>query len=139
MNDSSDGIGVAVIGATNNPDSLDPALRRAGRFDREICLGIPDRNERKLILEVLCRNMKMSEDISLDKVADLTPGYVGADLNALCSHAGIAAVTRFVLLCICNFCIILVGTVKIRLNNQTNFVIEQFRQVRQKLIWGVFL
>uniref|UniRef100_T1HCW5 AAA+ ATPase domain-containing protein n=1 Tax=Rhodnius prolixus TaxID=13249 RepID=T1HCW5_RHOPR len=97
LNDSSDGIGVAVIGATNNPDSLDPALRRAGRFDREICLGIPDRNERKLILEVLCRNMKMSEDISLDKVADLTPGYVGADLNALCSHAGIAAVTRALL------------------------------------------
>lgn len=97
LNETADGGGVAVIGATNNPGSLDPALRRAGRFDREICLGIPDRNERKLILEVLCRNMKMSEDVSLDNVADLTPGYVGADLNALCSQAGIAAVSRILM------------------------------------------
>ncbi|KAK9501208.1 hypothetical protein O3M35_002278 [Rhynocoris fuscipes] len=96
LNDAIDGHGIAVIGATNNPDSLDPALRRAGRFDREICLGIPDRSDRKSILEVLFRSIKVSKDVCLDKVADLTPGFVGADLNALCSQAGIAAVTRII-------------------------------------------
>ncbi|KAJ8250591.1 hypothetical protein COCON_G00225130 [Conger conger] len=78
---------VLVIGATNRPDSLDPALRRAGRFDREICLGIPDEGARLRILETLCRKLRLPEDFDFRLLARLTPGYVGADLMALCREA----------------------------------------------------
>nr|XP_061794545.1 nuclear valosin-containing protein-like [Nerophis lumbriciformis] len=88
---------VLVIGATNRPDSLDPALRRAGRFDREICLGIPDETSRFRILKTLCRNLKMPEDFDYRKLARLTPGYVGADLMALCREAAMHAVNRVLL------------------------------------------
>ncbi|XP_056148445.1 nuclear valosin-containing protein-like isoform X2 [Lampris incognitus] len=85
---------VLVIGATNRPDSLDPALRRAGRFDREICLGIPDEAARLRILKTLCRKLKLSEDFNYQQLARLTPGYVGADLMALCREAAMSAVNR---------------------------------------------
>ncbi|KAM3863406.1 nuclear valosin-containing protein-like [Diretmus argenteus] len=85
---------VLVIGATNRPDSLDPALRRAGRFDREICLGIPDKAARVRILKTLCRKLKLPEDFDYQQLAQLTPGYVGADLMALCREAAMSAVNR---------------------------------------------
>ncbi|KAK7901141.1 hypothetical protein WMY93_017910 [Mugilogobius chulae] len=88
---------ILVIGATNRPDSLDPALRRAGRFDREICLGIPDESARLRILKTLCRKLKLSEDIDYGQLARLTPGYVGADLMALCREAAMCAVNRALL------------------------------------------
>ncbi|KAG7462564.1 hypothetical protein MATL_G00186170 [Megalops atlanticus] len=88
---------VLVIGATNRPDSLDPALRRAGRFDREICLGIPDEGARLRILRTLCRKLKLPEDFDFQRLARLTPGYVGADLMALCREAAMSAVNRVLL------------------------------------------
>ncbi|XP_062864853.1 nuclear valosin-containing protein-like isoform X3 [Trichomycterus rosablanca] len=88
---------VLVIGATNRPDSLDPALRRAGRFDREICLGIPDEGARLRILQTLCRRLKLPAEFDFLKLARLTPGYVGADLMALCREAAMSAVNRVLL------------------------------------------
>lgn len=88
---------VLVIGATNRPDSLDPALRRAGRFDREVCLGIPDEAARLKILKTLCRKLKLPEDFDFGQLARLTPGYVGADLMALCREAAMSAVNRVLL------------------------------------------
>nr|XP_054606577.1 nuclear valosin-containing protein-like isoform X2 [Nothobranchius furzeri] len=88
---------ILVIGATNRPDSLDPALRRAGRFDREICLGIPDEAARLRILRTLCRKLVLPEDFDYQQLARLTPGYVGADLMALCREAAMAAVNRVLL------------------------------------------
>uniref|UniRef100_A0A8C2Y8H7 Nuclear VCP like n=1 Tax=Coturnix japonica TaxID=93934 RepID=A0A8C2Y8H7_COTJA len=85
---------VLVIGATNRPDSLDPALRRAGRFDREICLGIPDEAAREKILQTLCRKLKLPESFDFLHLAHLTPGYVGADLMALCREAAMCTVNR---------------------------------------------
>ncbi|NXK86790.1 NVL protein, partial [Formicarius rufipectus] len=85
---------VLVIGATNRPDSLDPALRRAGRFDREICLGIPDEGAREKILRTLCRKLKLPECFEFGHLARLTPGYVGADLMALCREAAMCTVNR---------------------------------------------
>lgn len=79
-----------VIGATNMPDLLDPALRRPGRFDREILIGIPDRNGRLRILEIHTRGMPLGEDVSLERLADITHGYVGADLEALAREAAMA-------------------------------------------------
>uniref|UniRef100_A0A8B9EXY2 Nuclear VCP like n=1 Tax=Amazona collaria TaxID=241587 RepID=A0A8B9EXY2_9PSIT len=85
---------VLVIGATNRPDSLDPALRRAGRFDREIRLGIPDEAAREKILRTLCRKLKLPESFEFHHLARLTPGYVGADLMALCREAAMCTVNR---------------------------------------------
>ncbi|XP_012921974.1 nuclear valosin-containing protein-like isoform X2 [Heterocephalus glaber] len=85
---------VLVIGATNRPDSLDPALRRAGRFDREICLGIPDEASRERILQTLCRKLRLPETFNFCHLAHLTPGFVGADLMALCREAAVCAVNR---------------------------------------------
>uniref|UniRef100_A0A8V0YQ24 Nuclear VCP-like n=1 Tax=Gallus gallus TaxID=9031 RepID=A0A8V0YQ24_CHICK len=85
---------VLVIGATNRPDSLDPALRRAGRFDREICLGIPDEAAREKILQTLCRKLKLPGSFDFLHLAHLTPGYVGADLMALCREAAMCTVNR---------------------------------------------
>ncbi|XP_007530230.1 nuclear valosin-containing protein-like isoform X2 [Erinaceus europaeus] len=85
---------VLVIGATNRPDSLDPALRRAGRFDREICLGIPDEASRERILQTLCRKLRLPEAFQFRHLAHLTPGFVGADLMALCREAAVCAVSR---------------------------------------------
>ncbi|XP_070805489.1 nuclear valosin-containing protein-like isoform X1 [Pituophis catenifer annectens] len=85
---------VLVIGATNRPDSLDPALRRAGRFDREICLGIPDEAAREKILKTLCRKLRLQEPFDFGHLAHMTPGYVGADLLALCREAAMCTVNR---------------------------------------------
>ncbi|KAI0229314.1 Nuclear valosin-containing protein-like [Lamellibrachia satsuma] len=85
---------VLVIGATNRPDALDPALRRAGRFDREISLGIPDEGARIGILKVLCRDLRLETDFDFEGLAHNTPGYVGADLMALAREAAITAVNR---------------------------------------------
>ncbi len=78
---------VIVIGATNRENSIDPALRRPGRFDREIEIGVPDRNARKEILQIHTRNMPLTEDVNVDELANLTHGYTGADLAALAREA----------------------------------------------------
>ncbi len=85
---------VVVIGATNRPNSLDEALRRPGRFDREIEIGIPDRDGRMEILEIHTKGMPLAEDVDLSRLADRTHGYVGADLSALCKEAAMAALRR---------------------------------------------
>ena len=85
---------VVVIGATNRPDSLDPALRRPGRFDREIEIGVPDSEERKEVLEIHTRNMPLAEDVDLEKIANTTHGCVGADLESLCKEAAMRVVRR---------------------------------------------
>ncbi|MBI1882896.1 MAG: CDC48 family AAA ATPase [Chlamydiae bacterium] len=83
-----------VIGATNMPDLLDPALRRPGRFDREITIGIPDRNGRLKILEIHTRGMPLAEDVSLERIADITHGYVGADVEALAREAAMSCLRQ---------------------------------------------
>ena len=83
---------VIVIAATNRPDSIDSALRRGGRFDREIEIGVPNSEGRKEIMQVHTRNMPMDDDIDLDDIADMTHGYVGADLEALCKEAAMSVI-----------------------------------------------
>ncbi|KIM39323.1 hypothetical protein M413DRAFT_12268 [Hebeloma cylindrosporum] len=85
---------IIVIGATNRPDSLDAALRRAGRFDHEISMGVPDDDARAKILKVLCAKLRLEGDFDFIALAKATPGYVGADLAALTGAAGIIAVKR---------------------------------------------
>ncbi|GAQ84687.1 AAA-type ATPase family protein [Klebsormidium nitens] len=85
---------VIVIGATNRPDSLDPALRRAGRFDREIGLGIPDEEARVRIIKVIAGKLRLQGDFDFKKIAKKTPGFVGADLQALTTEAAAVAVKR---------------------------------------------
>jgi transitional endoplasmic reticulum ATPase len=91
MNDQSR---VMVIGATNMPELLDPALRRSGRFDREIFIGPPNAAGRREILQIRTRNMPLSPDVDLDILSTLTTGFVGADLEILCKEAGMAALRR---------------------------------------------
>lgn len=86
--------GVVMIGATNRPDTLDPALLRPGRFDRQIVVPLPDLDERLPILEVHCRNKKMEPDVDLELVARGTPGMSGADLANLVNEAALHAVRR---------------------------------------------
>ena len=85
---------VVVIGATNRINSIDPALRRPGRFDREIEIGVPDRDGRLEILQIHTRGMPLFEDVDLKKLADVTHGFVGADLEALAKEAAIRALRR---------------------------------------------
>jgi transitional endoplasmic reticulum ATPase len=85
---------VVVIGATNRVNAIDPALRRPGRFDREIEIGIPDRNGRLEILQIHTRGMPLSNDVNLEKLADISHGFVGADLQSLSREAGIRALRR---------------------------------------------
>jgi hypothetical protein len=85
---------VVVLGATNRPDALDGALRRAGRFDREVSLGIPTLDARRAILAVLCRGLRLDGAFDFDAIARATPGYVGADLAALTKEAASSAVGR---------------------------------------------
>ncbi|MFH1520087.1 MAG: CDC48 family AAA ATPase [Candidatus Micrarchaeota archaeon] len=85
---------VIVIGATNRPDSIDQALRRPGRFDREIEIGVPDRNGRREILNIHTRNMPLDKDVGLAEVAAITHGYTGADLSLLTKEAAIKAMRR---------------------------------------------
>lgn len=92
--DKTDNKPVIVMGATNRPDSLDAALRRAGRFDHEISMGVPDEEARSKILQVLCAKLRLDGDFNFTTLAKATPGYVGADLSALTGAAGIIAVKR---------------------------------------------
>jgi ribosome biogenesis ATPase len=85
---------VMVVGATNRPDSLDPALRRAGRFDRELQLSIPNEDARMRILQVLTAKIRLSGSINLNSIARNTPGFVGADLKALTQEAANVAIRR---------------------------------------------
>ncbi len=86
--------GIIVLAATNRPDAIDPALRRPGRFDREIIFPIPDRRARREILAIHTRSMPLSNDVDLDKIADLAHGYVGADIKGLCQVAATNALRR---------------------------------------------
>ncbi|MBI5228916.1 CDC48 family AAA ATPase [Candidatus Micrarchaeota archaeon] len=85
---------VVVMAATNRPNSIDPALRRPGRFDREIEIGVPDKKGRKEILQIHTRGMPMSDDVSLDDLASITHGFVGADLSSLTKEAAMKALRR---------------------------------------------
>ncbi|CAL9727725.1 ribosome biogenesis ATPase Rix7p [Monosporozyma unispora] len=92
--ENTNGKPVIVLGATNRPDSLDPALRRAGRFDREICLNVPNEISRLHILKKMSSYLKIDGEIDFGKLAKLTPGFVGADLKALSTAAGTCAIKR---------------------------------------------
>tara|TARA_Y100000310_G_scaffold345673_1_gene468099 strand:+ start:3197 stop:5578 length:2382 start_codon:yes stop_codon:yes gene_type:complete len=85
---------VVVIGATNRPNSLDPALRRPGRFDREITIGVPNKDGRLKILKIHTRNMPITKEVNLDEIASKTHGFVGADLEALCKEAAMIVIRR---------------------------------------------
>jgi transitional endoplasmic reticulum ATPase len=85
---------VLLIGATNQPNSLDPAMRRPGRFDREIALRVPDLHGRMEILRIHCKDAALAPDIDFARLAQLTPGFVGADLEALCREAAMIALRR---------------------------------------------
>src|SRR5207247_11311762 len=85
---------VAGTGATNRPNAREPAARRPGRFDREIEIGVPDRDGRREILQIHTRGMPLSKDVDLKELAGLTHGYVGADLAALCKEAAMRSLRR---------------------------------------------
>jgi transitional endoplasmic reticulum ATPase len=85
---------VIVIAATNLPNAIDPALRRPGRFDREISIPIPDRDGRREIIEIHSRGMPLNDDVEIHTIADITHGFVGADLEALCREAAMSALRR---------------------------------------------
>jgi transitional endoplasmic reticulum ATPase len=85
---------VVVIGATNRINAIDPALRRPGRFDREIEIGVPDRNGRLEILQIHTRGMPLDKDVNLEKLADISHGFVGADLQALSKEAAMRALRK---------------------------------------------
>ncbi len=86
---------VVVIAATNRVDSVDPALRRPGRFDRELEIGVPDENGRKEILQIHTRGMPLSDDVDLSYLADETHGFVGADIESLTKEAAMKALRRY--------------------------------------------
>jgi transitional endoplasmic reticulum ATPase len=85
---------VVVIGATNRINAIDPALRRPGRFDREIEIGVPDRNGRLEVLQIHTRGMPLDKDVNLEKLADISHGFVGADLQALSKEAAMRALRK---------------------------------------------
>jgi len=85
---------VMVIAATNIPNTLDPALRRPGRFDREIAIGVPDCDGRHEIIEIHSRGMPLADNVNLKRIAAVTHGFVGADLEALCREAAMSALRR---------------------------------------------
>jgi transitional endoplasmic reticulum ATPase len=86
---------VIVIGATNRPGALDPALRRPGRFDREIEIGVPDKKGRYEILQIHTRGMPLAEDVDLKKLSEMSHGYTGADQAALCRETAMKALRRY--------------------------------------------
>ncbi len=94
-----DGMGargnIIVIGATNRPNAIDPALRRPGRFDREIEIGVPDKTSRHEILQVHTRAMPLTSDVDLQRLSDICHGYTGADISALCREAAMKALRRY--------------------------------------------
>jgi len=86
---------VVVIGATNIPEMIDPALRRPGRFDREIVIPVPNVEGRRVILRIHSRRMPLAPDVDLDRLAQITHAFVGADVEALCKEAGMVALRRY--------------------------------------------
>ncbi|MEM4237549.1 MAG: CDC48 family AAA ATPase [Candidatus Nitrosocaldaceae archaeon] len=94
MDGLSDRGNVIIIGATNRPESVDPALRRPGRFDREIEVNIPNREGRIEILQIHTRGMPLADDVNLQKIADELHGYTGADIKALCREAAMKSLRR---------------------------------------------
>lgn len=94
-----DGMGsrenIIVIGATNRPNAIDPALRRPGRFDREIEIGVPDKQGRFEMLQIHTRNMPATKDVDFKKLAEITHGYTGADIAALCREAAMKTLRRY--------------------------------------------
>ena len=95
-----DGMGsrgnIIVIGATNRPNAIDPALRRPGRFDREVEIGVPDKAGRYEVLQIHTRNMPLAEDTELKRLSDVTHGYTGADIASLCREAAMKALRRYI-------------------------------------------
>ncbi|MCW3976150.1 MAG: CDC48 family AAA ATPase [Candidatus Bathyarchaeota archaeon] len=95
-----DGIGargnIIVIGATNRPNAIDPALRRPGRFDREIEIGVPDKKGRRETMQIHTRNMPLATDFDLKKLSEITHGYTGADIAALCRESAMKALRRYI-------------------------------------------
>eukprot|EP01132_Coremiostelium_polycephalum_P000369 gene369-466_t len=85
---------VMVIGATSRPESIDTGLRRGGRFDKEICLGVPDQSSRAQILKVITSKMRLDPNFDYEEIASLTPGYVGADLNLLAKESAVLSINR---------------------------------------------
>jgi len=94
-----DGMGsrgnIIVIGATNRPNAIDPALRRPGRFDREIEIGVPDKQGRFEILQIHTRAMPLAQDVDLKRLSEITHGYTGADIASLCREAAMKALRRY--------------------------------------------
>jgi transitional endoplasmic reticulum ATPase len=94
-----DGMGargnIIVIGATNRPNAIDPALRRPGRFDREIEIGVPDKMGRHEILQIHTRAMPLTSDVNLHRLSDISHGYTGADISALCREAAMKSLRRY--------------------------------------------
>src|SRR5881398_539989 len=86
---------VVVIGATNRPNAIDPALRRPGRFDREIEIGVPDKAGRYEVLQIHTRTMPLTSDVDLHRLSDICHGYTGADISALCREAAMKALRRY--------------------------------------------
>lgn len=87
---------IVVIAATNIPDVLDPALRRPGRFDREICIPIPNQEGRLEIFEIHTRGMPLTHDVSLDKLSEITHGFTGADIESLCREAAMTTIREII-------------------------------------------
>src|SRR5660397_284141 len=85
---------VVVIGATNRPNAVDPALRRPGRFDREIEIGVPNKDGRLQVLQIHTRGMPLADDVKLDRIADMSHGFVGADLAAPVSYTHLTLPTN---------------------------------------------
>merc|ERR1711966_447633 len=83
---------IIVMAATNRPNSIDPALRRFGRFDREVDIGVPDETGRMEVLRIHTKNMKLADDVDLEQVSRETHGFVGADLAALCTEAALQCI-----------------------------------------------
>src|SRR2546425_2461396 len=94
-----DGMGargnIIVIGATNRPNAIDPALRRPGRFDREIEIGVPDKIGRHEILQIHTRAMPLTSDVNIDRLSEISHGYTGADISALCREAAMKSLRRY--------------------------------------------
>ena len=96
LDTSQDELDIIVIGATTRPESIDQGLRRAGRFEKEITLGVPNEEARIEILKILTQKMRLHPEIDMKEVVKMTPGYVGADISTLCKEASIQAVSRII-------------------------------------------